>query len=1039
MNDISTMTVDEQKQLEKLIVDAERNKSDAQRLALDAGKLLTITSDRLNDYKDRGFFKRCWYKISGKQGSLDRANQSDLISMQKFAWAYLVKLQEQNILEAQAIAVIRNNLKDIQAEVSEIHDMISEIVQKFDARIKKLEENSALNDWRNHIEASSSRFDTSDKQLCFLELVFDCLRVVRENSIKFGCVRVDEYFYNAMKDVGLNRDAEYTVDEFISGLYEDVCRVGFEKYHRMIALNVSGNIVDSEYILENVTGAGYNAIYQFDVEMAKMQSMAKHLSPDVAKDAMLRTIRASINNGATRYSVKELAMEIIGGSLVAEEVYLEENGCEKLETSEAAAIGEGFSIDSLLGNYVAISNHAFLDTLPSDEEKRIYLESFALVFATIGGYKESHYLTSIAKLFESEDALNRVELLTINPKKISVPDIMKVLSSDDRKYAWCVDAMFIGEEDGNANAKVRNAVLSMCKVFGFKENEISPFVEKIESLATGSDPKSLFDAIRGINQRTQAWRSVVDFKRISLKGAFDDLRNRMSAKSMEAVQLSLKITRVSMDMAMSSCTFAMGDENFLQRSAINIERTSYISKFKDLKKEVESFESSASPILAEANSILVLFKTDTIHPSGSLYSIEADEASGVGNENWGDNMNSAFEKLSDYVSAISSAFDRLDSQIKLYEQGKYSESAEANAKKARELAAAKKAADKEAKKAAKIEKGGLCAVVKMNFTKVDNLPFDFSKAKNCIWFNGQWILLVDDVCWSSEDCLSWSKMSIPTELHYNSRIKVENDTAIIWSESEDEFIFSTDGMNWVKGKFPENYYNKEVFHYRGRWMLQHMKYKDYTYMKEGLIWDSEEKGTCDATEWYFSDELSGEWTKDPSMSFSTGYYVPDGCACVAGDELLAVKAISSSFASDKHITNTDSKLYYYNGSEWKSASFKGAMEGSLFPSAKFLKIKDGVLFSLNDRGIWLSLDNHNWEKVSEDGPGYGFHMIGNLSCALGYGEHGPTAYVSVDGKDFVPIVLEHRPSVIAFHGDSAVCVDTDNNGGGLFVVKVAVE
>ena len=127
MNDISTMTVDEQKQLEKLIVDAERNKSDAQRLALDAGKLLTITSDRLNDYKDRGFFKRCWYKISGKQGSLDRANQGDLISMQKFAWAYLVKLQEQNILEAQAIAVIRNNLKDIQTEVSEIHDMISEI------------------------------------------------------------------------------------------------------------------------------------------------------------------------------------------------------------------------------------------------------------------------------------------------------------------------------------------------------------------------------------------------------------------------------------------------------------------------------------------------------------------------------------------------------------------------------------------------------------------------------------------------------------------------------------------------------------------------------------------------------------------------------------------------------------------------------------------------------------------------------------------------------------------------------------------------
>ena len=115
MNSIEQgLTESQQRRLVELSEEATRNKAKAQQLALDAGKLLTATADRLEEYKDRGFFKRFWYAISGKQGELDRANQSDLIAMQKFAYAYIMKLQEQNLVEAQAIAVIRNNLKELQ-------------------------------------------------------------------------------------------------------------------------------------------------------------------------------------------------------------------------------------------------------------------------------------------------------------------------------------------------------------------------------------------------------------------------------------------------------------------------------------------------------------------------------------------------------------------------------------------------------------------------------------------------------------------------------------------------------------------------------------------------------------------------------------------------------------------------------------------------------------------------------------------------------------------------------------------------------------
>ena len=90
-----TLTLQEQEVFFQLIKEAEQNNEEAQKLAEDASQLAAITTARLEDYKDRGFFKRCWYKFSGKQGELDRANQADLIKIQKYAWIYLAKLQEQ--------------------------------------------------------------------------------------------------------------------------------------------------------------------------------------------------------------------------------------------------------------------------------------------------------------------------------------------------------------------------------------------------------------------------------------------------------------------------------------------------------------------------------------------------------------------------------------------------------------------------------------------------------------------------------------------------------------------------------------------------------------------------------------------------------------------------------------------------------------------------------------------------------------------------------------------------------------------------------
>ena len=81
-----------------------------QQLALDASKLVSTSQERLARQTGAGFFKRLGSAVSGKTGENQLLNQMDMLQMQKFAWHYLQQLQQQNLINSQSIAVIRNNL-----------------------------------------------------------------------------------------------------------------------------------------------------------------------------------------------------------------------------------------------------------------------------------------------------------------------------------------------------------------------------------------------------------------------------------------------------------------------------------------------------------------------------------------------------------------------------------------------------------------------------------------------------------------------------------------------------------------------------------------------------------------------------------------------------------------------------------------------------------------------------------------------------------------------------------------------------------------
>ena len=1033
--DLSTR---EQKHLEELIANAERNKVEAQQLALDAGKLLTITSDRLDEHKDKGFFKRCWYKISGKQGELDRANQKDLIEMQKYAWFYLMRLQEQNLIQAQAIAVIRNNLKDVANEIAEINDMISTIIEKFDARITKLEQVTALIDWSNAIEARDD-FQHESPLICSLQLTFDYLAVLQANGIQYSEVERRPDIRVAFKKCGIMCDERLTVEGFISRLFDEIQSLGYRLFRKIITLHVNEKEIDSKYILDNVSGAGYNALYRFEQEMDHMENMSKHLKKDDPYEVMLVAIRSVLNNPQTEYSIIELAKEILCGSLLTEEIFREENGITDTADSETTA-NKQFAIESLLGQHVTITYHAFLNTSPTDEEKVCYIESFSLLFAALGGITErqQHYITAISELFDCDNCLERIELLTINPKNIDIKSIISTLSNPNRQYAWFVDTMYIGNCGDTINPQTKVTILQMCKVLNFKENEISPFLEYAEKLATEKNPAELFQAIRNVNNKTDAWKTILDFRRLSLKGAFDEIRKKLNTVFLAGTKLSLEIVKASMPV--NDCGFVIGDENLLQRTAISVARLSCISKFKEQKVATEKFEESAREVIYESNNILSLFGTKCVNYSGNLYNINADETTSISNENWGDNMHFAIDKLNDFIEQITNVSILLEAQLNLYEEGKYYESAVENSKKQKQEAEEKRKDDEEKKKKVSIAKGDSSATLSIKFEKLDNLPFDYEDIQEILSNGYTWFALAKQL-WTSEDGKIWNKIKLPIDDLSGMEFRHIDSTLILWKTYGEDYHYSTDGKIWETGKFPKDSSNEDLFFSEGKWYLQSRTDITYSYVKEGIIWDSNETGYCKATQLYTAKKLSENWQKlDSEFSFPEGVYISTGALGGTADGLVALCAYDYSYRNDKHITNQGAHFVYATGKKgWQSASFPvdtfrsfDVIDNEV--NGRFLCCKSGIICA-SAKGIFISEDGKLWEKTDDDFSFYSpaFLNIGNLICIY---NRGKMFYVSTDGKIFHEMLLEYSPESMSAMQDTIMLANTSNDEGGLYIGKI---
>lgn len=685
MSTTSNIERNGQTDLEALVADAQRDVEKAQQLATDASKLLSMSADRLNEYKKKDFFQRCWLKFSGKlDDELSSANQSDMIKMQGIAAQYLDALQKQNLIQARAIAIIRNNLKDLGNAETETRRAVIKLTRRFDDRIGKLEKavkHLPIHDWLVTIE--TKRYGKLQPSHRMLKVVFDLFRLMQKNGITFDQIEQDgqdervqfRFLKSALEKTGLPYEERLTILDFVTSivneLLDDNTEGGPNDYASIVSLEVGGKSVTPGFILENVSASGFNAVYTILERIKYVREISQRLADD-KKNVINEWLKGVVSNLDTSYSVAELAEEILAGSFIATEVFEEQFPNRELTPVVDEAVQDSASIspEALLGKHVEIRFHVFAADSISLEQRQVYVESLSLIVASMDDFsdRQRSYISALSRIIGIDDCCARIDFLRMNPRQIDVQKLASVLNNEKRQYTWMIDATYLASSGKESSPAAMDMIRKIGEVVDLKQGAMNDFLQHAKTISAKDDAREIVDAIIFISRKTMGWKSVLDFRKFSFKGAFDGLSCTLSNSYFAGVaQTGFEIAAAAIRLVHGAGYFSDGDEGFIERQVIKLTRQGHISRFKELKKRVEEQERAFQNGAKRARAILEAFGMSYPHHSRSLIEVSPDEDTSVSNCDWGDNMSKAFDRLRGYLENLDQETSGLGDKLALIE------------------------------------------------------------------------------------------------------------------------------------------------------------------------------------------------------------------------------------------------------------------------------------------------------------------------------------------------------------------------------------
>ena len=156
------------------IENAQGNGSRLMQIATDATRFLSVASNTVEQVKESGFFQRLrdllptnkrTQQVNDLQNSVNSLSisQEEIREMQKMSWRMIEQLNERNLLTADALITVKNNLNTLAVEQNEVKtaiytmaEKVADRFKKMDERISNVEKAQQLNTWVSGIEVDAA-------------------------------------------------------------------------------------------------------------------------------------------------------------------------------------------------------------------------------------------------------------------------------------------------------------------------------------------------------------------------------------------------------------------------------------------------------------------------------------------------------------------------------------------------------------------------------------------------------------------------------------------------------------------------------------------------------------------------------------------------------------------------------------------------------------------------------------------------------------------------------------------------------------------
>ena len=502
--------------VEKMMDWAKSNQVKAEQLAMDSARLVACTSDRLDKISKQGFFQRCWSRFTGEAGSIERANEKDLIEMQKYGLRYINMLQENQVLLAHSMISLKNNLYALYVQEEDTRDIVYDLAQRTFERFKKLESRVDQLEVTTNIQGWLITIEELGYDKKYLQKYFRLLNLINDfYNIKNDGWNYKDFIFlsSAMRKIGLDPNGEisinYLIDELVMDLLDS--EKAFVQFESLLTKVKPENIDNySEFVLDNISSPIFLTLHGLKINFIEKNDDINAISRKKSFFSFLPSkynlLKTLIVNSIKRLNVNldyklplvEAAIEILSCMRLAEKLAIDDN-CETQHTinNDCNNISINDSTDNI-DRYKPFSIEGFdenkdwlpVENLPSGSIRDIKYINGEFICA-LCEYKNNKFYIN---LYTTRDTINWNLKCTINESRsgygLEYDERHRANSRLPRSYMQYIDGLNILDLNDKIVVRIGNVLYCIDSVNNIKsytefDNGIDGITPLIDTMSSG--------------------------------------------------------------------------------------------------------------------------------------------------------------------------------------------------------------------------------------------------------------------------------------------------------------------------------------------------------------------------------------------------------------------------------------------------------------------------------------------------------------------------------------------------------------------------